>query len=321
MYRPEADHLIYGAAWMLGAIVAGPCYVLIMHHLSGYLQFSIMVGIVVFALQYALYPHVHPIARIFTTIGFTIVIDAENQQHYSMQSYLQAVLWMATAIATTLAVRFAFFPRRPDVTFLKVLDQFFRHADFLLSAHDAEGKPDRSLTRRLRSIFYRHSLLEEAERLAIFAGQLDPKTGQTTYKMLRGATPEQVQELVRSVYALGHRINALVEAREAWQSNLVDKHLMHEKREWHQVMQEVVSAPSRCGTGCGARRRSAGAAGQVGNALDEAFARIGEGELSTEDYENFYQRLGNYRGLSEAAADFARIASRFDWPRWQETRF
>ncbi len=39
--------------------------------------------------------------------------------------------------------------------------------------------------------------------------------------------------------------------------------------------------------------------------IDEAFARIGEGELSTEDYENFYRRLGNYRGLSEAAIHYA----------------
>jgi hypothetical protein len=55
--------------------------------------------------------------------------------------------------------------------------------------------------------------------------------------------------------------------------------------------------------------------------IDEAFARIGEGELSTEDYENFYRRLANYRGLSEAAVDYARVASTFDWVRWRETRF
>ena len=55
--------------------------------------------------------------------------------------------------------------------------------------------------------------------------------------------------------------------------------------------------------------------------IDEAFARTGEGELSTEHYENFYRRLGHYRALTEAAVDYARVASRFDWPRWQETRF
>ena len=55
--------------------------------------------------------------------------------------------------------------------------------------------------------------------------------------------------------------------------------------------------------------------------IDEAFARIDEGELSSEDYENFYRRLGHYRGLSEAAVEFARVAETFDWQRWRETRF
>jgi hypothetical protein len=259
--------------------------------------------------------------RIFVTIGFCILIDAENHQSYSLQTYLQTLLWMACAISVALVVRFAFFPWRPDTMFLRVLDQFFRHADFLLSAHDAEGKPDRSLARRVRSIFYRHSLLEEAERLALFAGQVSPKTGQTTYKMLRGATPEQVQELVRSVYALGHRVEALVEARGAWRSNAVDKHVMDEKREWHRVMHEWFRRRPGEAQATGPAGDLQARLAKLETRIDEAFARIGEGELSTEDYENFYRRLGNYRGLSEVAVGFARVAETFDWQRWRETRF
>ena len=321
MYRPEANHVAYAGAWLVGAIAAALCYLFIMQHLSGNLQFSIMIFIAIFLLQYILYPHVHPMVRIFVTIGFTIVVDAENHQHYSLQHYLQTVLWMATVLATTLFVRFAFIPRRPDVMFMRVLDQFFRHADFLLSAHDAEGKPDRSFARRVRSVFYRYSLLEDAHRLALFAGQVDPKTGQTTYKMLRGATPEQVQELVRSVYSLGHKVEALVEAREAWRSDLVDKHLMDEKREWHQVMQEWFRRRPGAAQATGPAGDLPARLARLETRIDEAFARIGEGEFSTEDYENFYRRLGNYRGLSEAAVDYARIASTFDWPRWREMRF
>ncbi len=321
MYRPEANHLAYGVAWLLGGIAAGPCYLLIMQHLSGHLQLSIMVVIGVFVLQYALYPHAHPMVRIFVTIGFCILIDAENHQSYSLQTYLQTLLWMACAISVALFVRFAFFPWRPDTMFLRVLNQFFRHADFLLSAHDAEGKPDRSLARRWRSIFYRHSLLLEAERLALFAGQTSSKTGQVTYKMLRGSTPAQVQELVRSVYALGDRIEALVEAREAWQSNLVDKHLMDEKREWHQVMKEWFRRPPGPDQLTGLAADVPARLAEMETRIDEAFAQIGEDELNVEDYENFYRRLGSYRGLTEAVGDYARAAAALDWPQWQEMRF
>jgi uncharacterized membrane protein YccC len=291
MYRPEANHVAYAGAWLVGAIAAAFCYLFIMQHLSGYLQFSVMVFIGIFLLQYILYPHVHPMVRIFVSIGFVIVIDAENHMHYDLQHYLQTVLWMATVLGTTLFVRFAFISRRPDVNFMKVLDQFFRHADFLLSAHDAEGRPDRSLGRRLRSVFYRYSLLEDAHRLALFAGQVDIKSGQLTYKMLRETPPEQVQELVRSVFALGHRVEALVDAREASQSYLVDKHLMDEKREWTEVMLEWFR--HRPG-----EAQTAGPDGDLTERLaslekhiDEAYARIDEGELSTEDYRGLRELL------------------------------
>ncbi len=321
LYRPEMNPVHYGVSWIAGGLVAGVFYTLIMHHLSGPLEFSIMVMIVVFVMQYALYPHVHPVPRIFATCGFTILLDAELHQYYSFQHYLQGLLWMGAALATTLAVRFVIVPRRPDVMFMKVLDGFFRHANFLLSAHDAEGKPDRSLARRLRSVFYGHSLLNDAEKLALFAGQVDNPTGRLTYRMLRGATPEQVQELVRCVYALAHRIEALVAAREAWRSDLVDKHFVEEKREWDEVIYEWFRR--RPGTAQITGPVADLAARQAGleSRIDEAFARIDEGEMSTEDYENFYQRLGNYRGLSEAVVDYVRVAAGFDWPRWRETQF
>jgi uncharacterized membrane protein YccC len=319
-YRPEMPQLVYGAAWLVGGLVAFPCYVLIMHHLSTHLQFSIMVIIAIFVMQYALYPHVHPIARIFTSIGFVIVIDAENQQDYSFVLYLQTMIWMAAAIGVTLFVRLAFFSWRPDKTFMKLLNQFFSHAEFMLSAVDAEGRLDRSLARRLRSIF-RFSLLGLAEKMALFAGQTDYQTGQTTYRMLRGATPEQMQELVQSVFALGHRIEALVEARKSWQSNIVDTHLIAEKRKWRQVLQEWFRRPPGPEQLTGLAADVPARLAELETRIDEAFAQIGEGELSTEDYENFYRRLGSYRGLTEAVGDYTRAAAALDWPRWQEMRF
>jgi hypothetical protein len=321
MYRPEANHVAYAGAWLIGAIAAAPLYLFLLQHLSGFLEFAVVIFIGIFLLQYILYPHVHPMVRIFVTIGFTIVVDAENHMHYDLQHYLQTVLWMATVLLVTLFVRFSFISRRPDVLFMKVLNQFFSHADFLLSAYDADGKPDRSLGRRLRSVFFRHSLLQDAHMLSLFAGQVDLKTGAITYKMLRETPPEDVQALVRSVYALGHRIESLVEAREASPSSLVEKYLADEKREWTDVLQEWFRhRPGEAQT-AGPDNDLTERLNRLEKRIDEAYAQLDEGELSTEDYENFYRRLGHYRGLSEAAGDYARIASRFDWPRWQETRF
>jgi hypothetical protein len=313
-YRPEMSHLVYGAAWLLGALLAGVCYVFIMHNLSGHLQLSIMVGAGVFLLQYWLYPHVHPIARIFTTIGFTIVIDAENFQDYSLQIYLQQVLWMGVAIFISLVVRFIFIPPQPERMFLRFLDRFFRHADLLISAEDAEGKAKQSLWTRLRMIFYRNSLMETAGMMTLFAWQID-------YRWFPRTTPEQVQELLKCIYALGHRIEVLVEARKAPLAGRLEAELIDEKRDWQQIIQEWFRRRPGAAHASGLAADYEARLANLEKRIDQAFARIGEEEIKPEEYEGFYGLLGAYRGLSEAVRDYARVASGFDWQRWQETRF
>ena len=313
-YRPEMSHVIYGAAWLVGVALAGVCYVFIMHNLSGHLQFSIMVIAGVFLLQYWLWPHVHPIARIFTTIGFTIVIDAENHQHYNLVIFLQQALWMGTAIFTALAVRFLFLPPQPDKMLLRNLDRFFRHADLLISSEDPEGKAEQSLSRRLRMIFYRNSLLQTASMIALFAWQID-------YRWFARTKPEQVQELVRRVYALGYSVEALVEARKAPLAARLEAELIDEKREWHQIIEEWFRRRPGAAHASGLAADYEARLANLEKRIEEAFARIGEEELTREEYDGFYGMLGAYRGVSEAVREYARIASEFDWERWYETRF
>ncbi len=116
-------------------------------------------------------------------------------------------------------------------------------------------------------------------------------------------------------------VEALVETRKAWQSNIVDRHLMDEKREWHQILQEWFRRPPGPDQLTGLAADVPARLAELETRIDEAFAQIGEGELSAEDYENFYRRLGSYRGLTEAVGDYARAAAALDWPRWQEMRF
>ncbi len=313
-YRPEMSHLVYGAAWLVGAALAGFCYIFIMHHLSGHLQLSIMVVAGVVLLQYWLYPHVHPIARIFTTIGFTIVIDAENFQHYSLVHWLEQFLWMGTAIFTALAVRFIFIPPQPERMFLRFLDRFFRHADLLISAEDAAGKAQQSLWTRFRMIFYRNSLMETAGMMTLFAWQIN-------YRWFPRTPPEQVQELLKCIYALGHRIEVLVEARKAPLSARLEAELMDEKQDWQQIIQEWFQRRPGEAHASGLAADYEARLANLEKRIEQAFARVGEAEIKPEEYEGFYGLLGAYRGLSEAVRDYARVASSFDWQTWQETRF
>ena len=55
--------------------------------------------------------------------------------------------------------------------------------------------------------------------------------------------------------------------------------------------------------------------------IEETLNKAGEGALSEQDGENFYQLLGAYRGLSEAIIEYAATAEGIRWDQWRESRF
>ena len=45
------------------------------------------------------------------------------------------------------------------------------------------------------------------------------------------------------------------------------------------------------------------------------------GQVSEEEGQRFYQLLGSYRGVSEAALEYARASDSIDWGEWREEKF
>ncbi len=257
---------------------------------------------------------VKPIVVKIRAIGFTIVLDADNFQHYSLVIFLQQFLWMGIAIVIAIGVRFIFIPPQPERMFLRFLDRFFLHADLLISAEDAEGRANQSLWTRFRMIFYRNSILETAGMMTLYAWQIN-------YRWFPRTTPEQVQDLLRCIYALGHRIEVLVEARKAPLADRLEAELIDERRDWQRIIEEWFRRRPGEAQASGLAADYEARLANLEKRIDQAFARIGEEELTPEEYEGFYGMLGAFRGLSEAVHDYARVASGFDWQTWQETRF
>ena len=142
------------------------------------------------------------------------------------------------------------------------------------------------------------------------------------YQVLPGTTPQQVQALVTSLYALAHRIKDLVEARGLPQADLVEQHLLDDLRDWRQVIEQRFrrrADPTE--TMRPVADRLAARLARLEARIGETFAMVGEGVLSTEDYRNFYRLLGSYRGPSEAAIGYAQLADGIDREYWREARF
>lgn len=54
--------------------------------------------------------------------------------------------------------------------------------------------------------------------------------------------------------------------------------------------------------------------------IDQTYKQAGEGQLSPQDYENFFRYLGSFRGLSEAGIGYIRLADTINWKQLQEAR-
>ena len=316
---PQASPSLLFLSWGGGIAFGGALYIFVMPHLHGFAELAVLIFGAFFVMQYLLGEPRHLVARMFTMASFLIVISIDNQQTYSFSDYANDVVWIMLSLA--LAVSTAYFPAspRPEKVFLRLLRRFFRHAEFLISGLAPDGQRLKGITGRWRSVLYQNDLLELPGKLAAYGKQID-------YRAFPDNTPEQVQTLVASLYALANRIKDLVEAHGYPQTELVKKRLLDDLRAWHQVIEARLQRRADDPTQfiepiADVRERLAANLGGLEASIAEIFAQTDKGELSTADYKNLYRLLGSYRGLSEAAIGYAQLAEGIKWALWQEARF
>jgi uncharacterized membrane protein YccC len=299
----------------VGGFAAGICYVFIMPHLDGFREFGLMIFIVCFAIFYWFHPQLHPIGRMFGVIFFVIILHAENHVNYDLMQYVHLSLWMFLVTSVAMVSRALFLPQRPEKFFLRLLDRFFRHAEWLIAEQTRDPARKRGIIGHWKAAIYRSDIAELPRKMALYASFID-------YKSLPGTTPKQVHELLISVYALAYRVKALVDAGRVAQADLIDKQLVNDKQTWHEELQkwlrrQVGATQATEPPTADLPARLASLESRISAALDQ----VGEGALEPGDYENFYRLLGSYRSLAEAANDYTRVSVTMDWPRWREARF
>ena len=316
---PQVRPSLLFLTWGGGIAFGGVLYIFVMPHLAGFVELAALIFAAFFVMHYLLGEPRHLVARMFTMASFLIVISIDNQQTYSFSDYANDVVWIMLSLA--LAVSTAYFPTSPcpEKVFLRLLRRFFRHAEFLISGLAPDGQRLKGITGRWRSVLYQNDLLELPGKLAAYGKQID-------YRAFPDNTPEQVQTLVASLYALANQIKDLVEAGDYPQAELVQKRLLDDLRAWHQVidarLQRRADDPTQyIEPSADVRKRLTDRLAGLEASIEEIFTRSDNGELSTADYDSLYRLLGSYRGLSEAAIDYAQLADGINWAPWQEARF
>jgi len=302
---PAANASTQSLAWGGGAAFAGVLYVFVLPQLSGYTELAILLFAASFVMYYLLGEPRQTLARMLCMASFFILLQIDNQQSYSFSQYLSmAVGLIMLPLGVVAAVVYLPPSPRPEKVFLRLVRRFFRNAERAIAG---------------RTSFFRNDLLEIPDKLAACGRQID-------HRACPANSPEQVRALVTSLYALANRIGDLVDARGATQAELVEKRLRAELQDWHQVIEErfqrrADQTTQSVETGEDWRGRLAARLARLEDRVNEVFAQADERELSSQDLARFYQLLGSYRGLAEAAVGYGRLADAIDWAQWREPRF
>ena len=227
--------------------------------------------------------------------------------------------WFMVVLSIFVGVCTAYIPvsQQPEKVVLRQLGRFFRSCEYLMTTMRWDITMTPTRLDRWRRAFHDREVETLPRKLAVWGKAVDTKA-------LGGTSADQVLELTSNTQALAYRMQELMDAREAKQSALLVQEMLTDVRAWRLKVQDAFQGWSRDAEVAPAevlRQRLTARLGDLERRIEETLNTIGEGRLSDQEREYFYRLLGAYRGLSEAALDYATTVDGIDWSRWRESRF
>jgi hypothetical protein len=301
----------------LSCFFAVGLYLFVMPHLSGYVQLGTMIFAATFGIAYLYSEPRQVLVRKLALIFFAVITSIDNQQTYNFSEAANTTLEALLIISLLVVTSYIPYNRQPEKMFLRLLSRFFRQAGFLVSPPTidlGQATWTAGWWQRLRS---RNDLLALPEQLGMWGTMVDQRK-------FVGDSPDQMQTHATRLHMLGHRLQALLEARHNPQSQFLVQELSEDVLAWRLKMQELFQLLAKNP----AAIKHASLRARLDRNMEEIEARIknvlnkaDKGQINDRDSENFYHILGAYRGVSEAAIAYVEVSGAIDWAPWHEERF
>ncbi len=303
----------------LWCFAMGGIYLIIMPQLSGYLQLGSMIFIVTFALFYFHSKPQQGLSLMAASSAFQFLAFIKNEQTYSFSSYANTSASMILAACLVIAASYISPSARPEKTFLRLLNRFFRNAEFFLSCIDLDSTRKIGTIQRLKATLYSKDLTTLSLKLAAWSARID-------HKSFPENSPEQVQALMKTVQELVLRIEVVRNAGKQPQAPYLVKELRDDIQAWQVQIQKGLglwstSPETAIESGRHMSNQLTKRMDMLETRCKKTFAFKGQETLKARDYENFYRLLGSYRGLSESGIKYIQIVGKINWAHWQEARF
>ena len=286
-------------------------YVLVMPQLSSFLGLGTLLFLCMFLVHYLF----AGMARLFCNMAILNMLQIQNQQVYSFYAMVNVFLFLVMAFTFLFVMSYMLGSPRPEKVMLRMLDRFFRSAEFLMSRTGADASRV-SLIDRWRIAFHQRRLRSMPAKLAAWGTAIDRAQCSDT-------TPDHLRALVVSLQALVHRLEQLVDAGGPARDAALARNLRDELATWHAGLEVTF--------GTWARHPEAEPVASLAQRLERQLAQLeirvaavvntGGRDLSADAGEPFFRLLGGYRGVSEAALAYAGVAQSINWSQWREEWF
>ena len=307
MFLPVAFGFALGAA----------INILVMPHLAGFASLAVVIFAAVFLITYLFSRPTQIASKTAALALLVILLDVTNEQSYDFLNVANLGLVLLLVFAV-LAVA-AHFPVsfRPERVFLRLLGRSFRACAYLASTLQWDPADPPTRWQRFMRVLHVGDLAGVPGKLITWGNALPAAA-------LGQSTTAQVQKLVDSLQALAYRMQDLIEARAAPQSQALARELLSEVRAWRVGLQNIfchLAQHPEAADFADFRSRLDAMLEGLERQSKKAVSQASRADLSTRETENSIRLLGAFRGVSEELVNFAREAGRIDWARLREARF
>jgi uncharacterized membrane protein YccC len=300
-----------------GFVLGTAINILVMPHLASFASLAVVIFVAVFLISY-LFSRPSQLAFKFAALALLVILmGVTEEQGYNFIDIANVGLVFPLVFAVLAVARHFPVSFRPEHVFLRLLGRFFRACAYLASTLQWDPADPPTRWRRFRRTLYLRDLATVPGKLAIW-GRALPAVA------LGQSTTVQVQTLVDSLQALAYRMQDLVEARAAPQSQALVRELLAEVRAWRVGLQEIfrnLSQRPEAADYEDFRSRLDAMLERLEGQIEKAAAGADQAGISTRENENSFHLLGAFRGVSEALVNFARETGGIDWARLREARF
>ena len=314
---PQASVSLLYMPVAVGTVFASLLYIFVMPKLSSFMGLGLMIFAATFSICYLYAAPRQAIGRILGLVMFVTIAGISNEQSYDFLNVANTAFQFVFLFALLAFTAYIPVSQQPEKVVLRQLGRFFRSCEYLMTTMRWDITMTPTRLDRWRRAFHDREVETLPRKLAVWGKAVDTKA-------LGGTSADQVLELTSNTQALAYRMQELMDAREAKQSALLVQEMLTDVRAWRLKVQDAFQGWSRDAEVAPAevlRQRLTARLGDLERRIEETLNTIGEGKLSDQEREDFYRLLGAYRGLSEAALDYATTVDGIDWSRWRESRF